>query len=388
MYNRILEGELLRLKSLFKVVTITGPRQSGKTTLCQMAFPDYHYVNLEDEAVINELNIDRRSFIERHCKGLIIDEVQRMPEILSTVQVVVDSHADANIVLTGSNNLQLSNKVTQSLAGRTAMLTLLPFAAAELSDNDQALSDFEIMYRGFYPAVWTNGVPATDVYRQYFNTFLQRDILQVMNVRHLNEFRKFLIISASRVGCEFNASSISNELGMSLPTVAEWMNILEATYVAFRLQPFYRNIGKRLVKTPKVYFYDVGLVCYLLGIKDAHQIETHPLRGQIFENMVVTEFLKNRFNHGLDNNLFFYRDRSGNEVDVVLDEGLQSLQAFEIKLSATLHPSFYKNLKHFKGLFNDEICRTQVVNTSAEDNDAPFTGHLNYRHIETLLKGD
>ncbi len=385
MYRRILETELLRLKGLFKVVTVTGPRQSGKTTLCRMAFPNYHYVNLEDEAAMNELELERKLFVERHCEGLIIDEVQRMPEILSTVQVVVDNHPNANIVLTGSNNLQLSNKVTQSLAGRTAMLTLLPLAVAELNDQDRNLDDFEIMCRGFYPAVWANGIPATDVYRQYYNTYVQRDILQVMNVRHLNEFRKFLVISASRVGCEFNASSISNELGVSLPTITEWMNVLEATYVAFRLQPFYRNIGKRLVKTPKVYFYDVGLVCYLLGINNAQQLETHPLRGQIFENMVVIEFLKHRFNHGLDSNLFYYRDRSGHEVDVVLDEGLQSLRAFEVKLSATMHHDFYKSLNYFRSLFAEETLQTQVVNTGTENSKLPFVGHFNYRDIETIL---
>ena len=197
-----------------------------------------------------------------------------------------------------------------------------------------------------------------------------------------------LIISASRVGCEFNASSISNELGMSLPTIAEWMNVLEATYVAYRLQPFYRNIGKRLVKTPKVYFYDVGLVCYLLGINNAHQLETHPLRGQIFENLVVTEFLKHRHNHGLDNNLYFFRDRSGNEVDLILDNGLQTLQAFEVKLSSTIHPDFYKSLNYFRSLFAEETCATQVVNTGVENSKLPFVGHFNYRDVETILNED
>lgn len=388
MYPRILEKELLRLKGLFKVVTITGPRQSGKTTLCRMAFPHYQYVNLEDEAVVNELEMNRKSFVEHHYKGVIIDEVQRIPEILNTIQVVADSHPDANIILTGSNNLQLSNKVTQSLAGRTAMLTLLPLAVAELNDRDRALDDFEIMFRGFYPAVWANGIPANDIYRQYYNTYVQRDILQLMNVRRLNEFRKFLVISASRVGCEFNASSISNELGVSLPTIAEWMNVLEASYVAFRLQPFYRNISKRLVKTPKVYFYDVGFVCYLLGINNVHQLETHPLRGQIFENMVVTEFLKHRFNHGRDNNLFFFRDRSGNEVDLVLDYSLQTLQAFEVKLSAVVHHDFYKSLNYFRSLFAEETRDTLIVNTGAKNSETPFVGHINYRDIETTLQED
>lgn len=385
MYNRILSQELLRLKGLFRVVTITGPRQSGKTTLCKIVFPQYHYVNLEDETILNELELNRKGFIERYCDGLIIDEVQRMPEILNSVQVVVDANPNANIVLTGSNNLQISQKVTQSLAGRTAILTLLPFSVAELNEEDRLLDDFEIMHRGFYPAVWANNVPAVDVYRQYYNTYIQRDIQQVMNIRHLAEFRKFIIISASRVGCEFNAKSISNELGVSLPTIQEWMNVLEATYVAFRLQPFYRNIGKRLVKTPKIYFYDVGLVCYLLGIQNAHQLETHPLRGQIFENMVVAEILKHRMNHGLDNNLFFYRDRSQYEVDVVLDDSLLSVSAFEVKLASTIHNDFYKSLKYFKSLFEQETVVTQVINTGTDKNNDPITGHFNYRDIESQL---
>ena len=385
MYNRILSQELLRLKGLFRVVTVTGPRQSGKTTLCKMVFPGYRYANLEDEVLVNEMELNRKGFIERYSDGLIIDEVQRMPEILNAVQVVVDANPEANIVVTGSNNLQLSQKVSQSLAGRTAVLTLLPFSVAELSNEDRSLDDFEIMHRGFYPAVWADGVPSEDMYRQYYNTYIQRDIQQLMNIRHLAEFRKFIVISASRVGCEFNALSISNELGVSLPTVQEWMNVLEATYVAFRLQPFYRNIGKRLVKTPKVYFYDVGLVCYLLGINDAHQLERHPLRGQIFENMVVAEVLKHRYNHGLDNNLFFYRDRSQHEVDIVLDEGLQSLKAFEVKLSPTVHSDFYKSLQYFKSLFNQETIRTQVINAGKDNNNDTMTGHFNYRDIETLV---
>ena len=385
MYNRILSQELLRLKGLFRVVTVTGPRQSGKTTLCKMVFPSYRYVNLEDEMMVNEMELNRKGFIERYSDGIIIDEVQRMPEILNAVQVVVDSNPKANIVVTGSNNLQLSQKVSQSLAGRTAVLTLLPFSVAELSNDDRSLDDFEIMHRGFYPAVWAGGLPSEDMYRQYYNTYIQRDIQQLMNIRHLAEFRKFIVISASRVGCEFNARSISNEIGVSLPTVQEWMNVLEATYVAFRLQPFYRNIGKRLVKTPKVYFYDVGLVCYLLGIKDAHQLESHPLRGQIFENMVVAEVLKHRFNHGLDNNLYFYRDRSQHEVDIVLEEGLESLKAYEVKLAPIVHRDFYKSLQYFKSLFDQETTRTQIINTCNENNEDEMTGYFNYRNIELLL---
>ena len=385
MYTRILESELLRLKSIFNVVTVTGPRQSGKTTLCKMAFPNYHYINLEDETTISELELNKKAFIEKYSNGLIIDEVQRMPEILSAVQVVVDDNPQSSIVLTGSNNLLLSQKVSQSLAGRTAVITLLPFSISELSDKDKTVDEFEMMFKGFYPVVWAQNKPATDVYRQYYNTYIQRDVFQVMNIRRLNEFRKFLVISASRIGCEFNAQSIANELGVSLPTIQEWTNLLEATYVAFRLNPFYRNIGKRLVKTPKFYFYDVGLVCYLLGINNAHQLETHPLRGQIFENMVIGELVKHQFNHGMDNNLFFYRDKGQHEVDVIIDDGLQELKAYEIKLSPIVHPDFYKNLNYFKSLFEKETKITQVINTGAISVNDSFVGHISYKDLDLAL---
>lgn len=380
MYNRVLEGEVLRLAKYFKVLTITGPRQSGKTTLCKKIFPQYDYINLEDETTRAELELNRKSFLEKHLAGLIIDEVQNMPEIFSAVQVVVDENPNAHFVLTGSNNFLLMQKITQSLAGRTALLTLLPFSCKELTEQDKSVSVFEMMFRGFYPAVWADSIPPQDAYRQYFSTYIQRDIQQVMNIRHLSEFRKFVIMCASCVGTEFNAQSMCSELGVSIPTIQEWMNVLEASYIAFRLPPFYRNINKRLVKTPKIYFYDVGMVCYLLGIKSAEQVESHPLRGQIFENMVISEFLKKQYNLGLDNNLFFYRDKGQHEVDIVQEDGL-NLYAYEIKLSPQIHPDFYKNLRYFRSLFPDVTLLTQVINTGKENNNDTEIGHINYLKI-------
>ncbi len=380
MYNRVLENEVLRLSELFKVVTITGPRQSGKTTLCKKTFPHHDYVNLEDETIVGEMELNKKEFLVKHRKGLVIDEVQKMPEILSAVQVVVDEYPDAAFVLTGSNNLLLMQRITQSLAGRTAVLTLLPFSIAELTEVDKSAGLYSIMLNGFYPAVWAQNIPPQDFYRQYFSTYLQRDVRQVMNIRHLSEFRRFIVICASRIGSEFNAQGISNELGVSIPTIQEWMNVLETSYVAFRLPPFFRNIGKRLVKTPKIYFYDVGLVCYLLGIHTPQQLETHPLRGSIFENMVVCDFLKNQYNHGLDNNLYFYRDKSQHEVNLVVEDGLQ-LNAYEIKLSSNIHPDFYKNLNYFRSLFPNETVTTQVINTGQAENNSSENGHRFYLNV-------
>ena len=380
-FNRTIEKEVLRLAQYYHVITITGPRQSGKTTLCKKVFPDYEYINLEDETIRVDIDQSRKSYFVAHRHGLIIDEAQNMPEVFSIVQVVVDEYEDARFVLTGSNNFLLMQKITQSLAGRTALLTLLPLSIAELPGISKETSPYELMYRGFYPAIWSKNIPAEDVYRQYFSTYIQRDIQQVLNIRHLSEFRRFLVMCAARGGKEFNAKSKCAELGVSIPTVQEWMNVLEASYVAFRLQPFYRNINKRLIKTPKIYFYDVGLVCFLLGIKDAQQVETHPLRGQIFENMVVCDKLKNLYNEGRDNNMFFYRDKGQHEIDIIQEEG-EDLLAYEIKLAPAIHPDFYKNLNYFRALFPDQTKSTMVINTGVEENRLPENGHIHFTSLE------
>lgn len=377
MYNRNIESEVVRLAQYYHVLTITGPRQSGKTTLCKKVFPDYDYVNLEDETMRVDIELNGKSYLIAHRQGLIIDEIQNMPNVFSMVQVIVDTYEDARFILTGSNNFLLMQKITQSLAGRTAILTLLPLSIAELPEVSKAVSPFELIYKGFYPAVWAQKVPAQDMYRQYFSTYIQRDVQQVLNIRHLTEFRSFLIMCASRIGTEFNAQSMCSELGVSIPTIQEWMNVLEASYVVFRLQPFYRNINKRLVKTPKIYFYDVGLACYLLGIRDASQVETHPLRGQLFENMVVCDRLKNIYNAGKDNNLYFYRDKGQHEVDIIQEEG-SHLSAYEIKLAPIVHTEFYKNLNYFRELFPNDTVKTMIINTGEDENDLPDNGHIHF----------
>lgn len=377
MYNRNIESEVVRLAQYYHVLTITGPRQSGKTTLCKKVFPDYDYVNLEDETMRVDIELNGKSYLIAHRQGLIIDEIQNMPNVFSMVQVIVDTYEDARFILTGSNNFLLMQKITQSLAGRTAILTLLPLSIAELPEVSKAVSPFELIYKGFYPAVWAQKVPAQDMYRQYFSTYIQRDVQQVLNIRHLTEFRSFLIMCASRIGTEFNAQSMCSELGVSIPTIQEWMNVLEASYVVFRLQPFYRNINKRLVKTPKIYFYDVGLACYLLGIRDASQVETHPLRGQLFENMVICDRLKNIYNAGKDNNLYFYRDKGQHEVDIIQEEG-SHLSAYEIKLAPIVHTEFYKNLNYFRALFPNDTVKTMIINTGEDENDLPDNGHIHF----------
>lgn len=380
MYNRNLQTELLRLNNCFQVLVLTGPRQSGKTTLCKMAFPNYSYINLEDEIVRDEFAVRRKEFLMgKGC--LIIDDAQNMPEIFSIIQVMVDENPDLHYIITGSNNFSLMQNITQSLAGRAALLTLLPLSFSELTDNDKSIGTDNIMIRGFYPGVIAKEIPPQDAYRQYYNTYLQRDIMQIMNIKNMDEFRRFVVLCAARVGTEFNAAGLSNEIGVSIHTIQSWINVLEASYIIFHLRPFYRNIGKRLTKKTKIYFYDSGLVCYLLGIRTSEQLNTHPLRGEIFENMVVGDMIKNIYNKGDDNNLFFYRDKSQHEVDVVQDDGLQ-LKAYEIKSAQIINTDFYKNLDYFRKLIGKDLISSQIIYTGDQELMSNENGYINYLNIK------
>lgn len=285
-----------------------------------MAFPDYEYLNLERATTRELIRQDIEGYLLNHPDGLIIDEAQNLPELFSVLQVVVDEHKDYRYVLSGSSDFLLMQSISQSLAGRVAVLRLLPLSLGELGEDADIPID-ELLWRGFYPAVWGDKKTPNMVYDSYVATYIQRDVRQILNVKDISLFQRFLTITASRVGNVFSASSLGSELGVDYKTIRSWMSILETSYTAFTLQPFYRNIGKRLTKTPKVYFYDVGLVCYLLGIENAQQLAHHPLRGAIFENMVVCEFLKDCYNHARKNNLSFYRDKS-QEVDLIQEDAI------------------------------------------------------------------
>ena len=383
MYNRKLKNELLRLSRQWSVISVTGPRQSGKTTLCKMAFPDYDYVNLEHLPTRNHVADDIDAFIKRHSNGLIIDEAQYLPELFSYIQVWADEDKARRFVLSGSSDFLMMQNITQSLAGRVAIIRLLPLSISELKEEIYDYSTEELLFRGFFPGVWGDKKAPKDIYENYISTYLQRDVRQIVNVKDLQLFQHFLVLCAGRVGNEFNASALSNEIGVSSVTIKEWLRILETSYTVFRLLPYYANIGKRLTKTPKIYFYDVGLACMLLGITDAKQLESHPLKGALFENMVVAELLKQRFNQGNTNNLFFYRDKSQREVDIIQVEGIQ-LKAYEVKSAQRYDSSFFNNLKYIKKLFGDTIVSTQVIYDGENDNFEPNNGIFNFRRIGEL----
>lgn len=377
--ERLLSRELDRLADLYSVVVITGPRQSGKTSLCKHHFSTYEYVNLENPATREQVLVNPKAFLEQYAKpGLIIDEAQHLPELFSYVQVVVDEDETAKFILTGSSNFGLLQGITQSLAGRAAILTLLPFSLNEIAKEVDTDS---LIFKGGYPAVWAKNIPIQDVAQNYYNTYIERDVRQILNIKDISRFQTFIRLCAGRVGTEFNASALSNEIGVSVPTIQEWLSVLEASYVLFRLPPFFRNIGKRLVKTPKIYFYDTGLACYLLGIEKEEQLATHPLRGVLFENMVILNFVKQRFNAGKVPHLYFYRDKSQREVDLIEERGT-ALYAYEIKSAKAFTKNFVQNLDYFRQVAGQDVVSTQVIYDGEMDIETPENGMLNFRNLK------
>lgn len=350
MFARLAAAHLKTLSRQFPSVTIVGPRQSGKTTLAQTTFPDYAYASLEDPDVRQHALSDPHGFFESYPAPLIIDEVQRVPELLSYLQGVMDkTRKNGQYILTGSHQPRLKAEISQSLAGRTALLKLLPPSFAELKKAGFKQSRDEWMYRGFMPRIYDQDIEARLLYKSYFETYVQRDVQQLINIKEQSKFELFVRLLAGRVGQVASLQSLSGEVGVSAVTLNSWLSILESSYIVFRLFPYYKNLGKRLVKSPKIYFSEVGLASYLLGIQDSSQIAQHPLCGNLFENMVVADLLKRKLNRGEEPNLYYYRDSRQLEVDVVEEVGAE-LSAFEIKSSFTANKNFSVNLHELCGL--------------------------------------
>ena len=349
MITRIIEDTIKKSVSQVPVVTILGPRQAGKTTLVKKIFPDYTYVNLEDRATRELAENDYIGFFKKYSEPMIIDEVQRVPELLSAIQVKVDEDRRKNgrFILTGSHQPRLREAVAQSLAGRTTTHTLLPLSLEEISKSGKLEDLDDNMIRGFMPELYIDNARDPDVYyRDYLDTYIEKDVRQMIAVKDLNAFLRFLTLLAGRVGQVVNLSGLSGEVGVSSTTLGEWLSVLEDSFVVFRLQPYFSNISKRIVKSPKVYFTEPGLAAYLLGIESARQASRDPLRGNLFENIVVLEAMKTRLNDNKEPNLFYVRTEKGVEIDMILKkEGM--LFPFEIKSSMTPNKDFSKNMKMF-----------------------------------------
>ena len=362
MIERTLREKLLYLSTKFPFVLLTGPRQSGKSTLVRHTFRDYSYISLEESDNRSYAEEDPRGFISEYPDKTIIDEVQRVPKLLSYLQTHSDlAGKNGMYILTGSQNFQLLSSVDQSLAGRVAVMTLLPFSHIEMRDGGilpQSID--EEIFNGSYPRLYDNGLSAADFYPSYIDTYVERDVRLVKDIGNLSAFVRLLKLCAGRIGQILNMSSLATECGVTIPTINSWLSVLQSSYIIYLLQPDYRNFSKRLVKTPKLYFYDTGLACSLLEIKQASQVSNHYLRGGLFENMVIGEFLKRGLNEGDRPSFTFWRDSNGNEVDLLMNKG-DHVDAVEIKSGQTNNADFFKNLKYWSKLSGEDKDHCQVV---------------------------
>ena len=361
MVSRTLAKHLRALFRQYPVVTLTGPRQSGKTTLSRATFPRLGYVNLELADRREHATQDPRDFLRHYGTGVILDEIQRAPDLVSYIQEHVDTRGRNGLfVLTGSQQFTVTQAISQSLAGRTALLRLLPFSIAELARLRTARDTNALLYSGFYPRIHDQRLNPTQALGDYFETYVERDVRQISAIRNLSAFERFVRLCAGRVGQLLNLQSLGSDVGVSHTTAREWVSVLEASYIVFLLAPYHANVSKRLTKSPKLYFYDVGLASYLLGIEAPGQLATHPLRGSLFENLVVAEAMKHRFNLGLRCNMNFYRDSSGAEVDLVYQVA-DRMVAAEVKSGATLASDWWRPLDRFRNLFPQQVRERVLV---------------------------
>jgi len=383
MIARLIEKKLSEMAKKFPVIVVTGPRQSGKTTLCKKLFSSYTYVTLENPDFREYAESDPRGFIEDYSDRVIIDEIQNVPSLFSYIQGVVDeSDKTGQYILTGSQNFLLLEKISQTLAGRAYIYHLLPFSYTEISTNYK-VTLLSNMYRGGYPRTYDKGIDPKDFFPSYIQTYIERDVRSIINIKDISLFSSFLRICAGRIGQLFNSSNISNELGVDYKTVQSWLSLLEASFVVFRLQPWHKNFNKRIIKSPKIYFYDTGLACYLLGLKKQSDINLHFAKGALFENYVVTEHLKNSWNRGDAVSNYFWRDSSGNEIDLINETG-DKIKIVEIKSGKTIKQNFFKGLTYFENIATNYQIEKFIIYGGEESRKQFNTRVLPWNEINKL----
>jgi predicted AAA+ superfamily ATPase len=387
MIARALASKIKSLQRQFPVLYLTGPRQSGKTTLLKNLFPKLPYVSLEDPDVLHLALHDARAFLNAYKGGVIIDEAQRAPEIFSYIQTIVDGDKKRKFILSGSQNFLLHKHISQSLAGRTAVLTLLPLSIQELKTAKAKQVGWEATtIKGFYPRLFNSKIAANDFYASYLNTYVERDVRLTLNISDLKSFNTFLKICAGRVGQMINHTQMSNDIGISPNTVKGWLSVLESSYLTFQLQPYFNNFNKRLVKSPKLYFFDTGLLCYLLGIKKAEEIFTHPFKGAIFENLIIAELYKSYTNSGTAQNLYYWRDKTGHEVDCIILKSHNKIEAIEIKAGSTFNKDFFDNLNYFAEIGKLKTNNKHLIYNGKMNSESSSGLIHSYSEIENLLK--
>jgi len=382
MIPRQIAEKLLYFSTKYPIVTLTGPRQSGKSTLIRHTFPEYEYVSLEDPDVLLFAKEDPRLFLQKYNDRIIIDEAQRFPDLFSYLQFHVDTVGkDGMYILSGSHNFLLMERISQSLAGRTAILKLLPFSVSELTKAGFSQQEYyTTLFKGFYPRIFDKNLSPDEFYPFYVQTYIERDVRLFKNITDLQQFIRFVKMCAGRVGQVLNLSSLANECGISQPTAKSWLSILESSYIVYLLKPYYKNFNKRLTKSPKLYFYDTGLVCSLLGIQTEQDIITHFLKGALFENMMIMDCIKNAFNRSKEPHIYYWRDHVGNEIDLLQEKG-NELLAYEFKSGTTYSTDFFKVFSYWKKLTGADKNNIHVVyggNTSMETKNGALISWRDY----------
>ena len=383
--HRELSSVLEEAYRYFSVITVTGPRQSGKTTLIRNLFPHLPYYSLESLDIRSFAENDPIAFLNQNEEGMILDEVHNAPDLLSYIQGIVDEHPDKRYILSGSSQFAMLKRVTQSLAGRTAVFELMPLSYSETKDLTADVPLDKLLFNGFYPAIYSGRNVPEFLYPAYMKTYLDRDVRDLLQIKDMMQFHIFIKLCAGRIGSLFKASELANEIGVSPNTISSWLSVLQASYIVTLLPPYSENTSKRLTKMPKLYFLDTGLACYLLGIESPEQLSRDKMRGALFENFVVTEALKQRYNQGKESNLYFYRDSNQNEIDLLLKRNTR-LYGIEIKSSMTYHKDFEKALKRIDEWVKAPVDGKAVVYAGNFENTAGEIKLLNYTNMDEVLK--
>lgn len=379
-----MEDVIKEASQYFSVISVTGPRQSGKSTLLKHLFPDIPRYSMKDVNVREFAEHDPVAFLHQHPMGMFIDEVQKVPQLLEYIQGIVDDNPDCRFLLTGSSNFELLHGLCESLPGRAGVYELLPMTYHESESTMSAKPLDEFLYNGLYPAICAEKNKARLFYPSYVKTYLERDVRDLLKIKDQMQFMKFMKLCAARVGSIFNASELAGQIGVDSKTITNWLSVLQASYLVTLLPPYYENISKRLVKSPKLYFNDPGLACYLLDIESPRQLARDKMRGAIFENYVVMEVIKHRYNRGLLNGVYFYRDSNQNEVDILLKEEGE-ITAIEVKSSMTYHTSFESDISHLSDWIKTPVVKKMVVYTGDFENTTSDIKVLNYRHLQHHL---
>ena len=382
--HRKIEETILEASKYFSVIAISGPRQSGKSTLLTQLFPLYEKYSLKDLNILDYAKNDPIAFLNQTDEGMFIDEIQRCPQLLDYIQGIVDNNPKRHFALSGSSNFEVMKNLSESLAGRAGVFELLPMSIQEVTGKVDLDNLNQILYNGLYPSICAKKNIAKFFYPSYVRTYLEKDVRDLLQMKDQIRFTKFLKLCAARIGSLFNASELGAEVGVSSKTISHWISVLQASYLITLLPPYYENIPKRLVKSPKLYFNDPGLACYLLDIESPQQLDRDKMRGAIFENMIVMEAIKHRYNMGLEGGVFFYRDSNQNEVDLLIkQEG--ELTAIEVKSSMTYSSSFEKTLTQIEGWIKTPISKKAIVYSGDFENSSGDINLINYRHISSIL---